>query len=124
MANEAKPLFRPGAEVTAVTTAAVTGSTFVGVSGTRGSDGLIKVATAAAAGKPFGVAARDIASGDVGHIHRGGILNVAAGGAIAAGDEVEVGASGKAVKLASGKPVGVALETGTSGNPVLVALDI
>ena len=124
MANECKPLFRPGAEVTAVTTGAVTGSTFVGISATRGADGMIKVATATAAGKAFGVASTDIASGAVGNIIRGGIVFVAAGGAIAAGAQVEVGASGKAVVLASGVAVGQALETGTNGNPVLVALDL
>lgn len=124
MANETKPLFRPGANVTAVTTAAVTGKTFVDVSAAPGGDGLIKVATSTAAVKPFGVAGGDIASGATGLILRGGILNVTAGGAIAAGAEVEVGASGRAVTLASGKSVGKAVSAGTSGNDVLIALDL
>lgn len=124
MANEAKPLFRPGANVTVKTTAAVTGKTFVGVSATPDADGLIKAATATAATKAFGVAARDIASGDIGLILRGGIVNVTAGGTIAAGAEVEVGTGGKAVTLASGKSVGTAVSAGTSNNDVLVALDI
>ena len=46
MANEAKPLFRPGADVTVKTTGAVTGKTFVAVSATPDADGLIKAATA------------------------------------------------------------------------------
>lgn len=125
MANEAKPLFRPGQDVTALTTGAVTGSTFVGVSATRDTaTGLVKVATATGASKPFGVASADIASGATGLIHRGGILFVTAGGAITAGAQVEVGSGGKAVVLASGVPVGTALETGSSNNPVLVALDL
>ncbi|GLE59542.1 hypothetical protein NJBCHELONAE_48550 [Mycobacteroides chelonae] len=124
MANEAKPLFRPGAEVTALATADVTGKTFVGVSATRGTDGLVKVAPATAAAKPFGVAAYDAASGKRLPIHRGGIIPVTAGGSIAAGAEVEVGTGGKVVTKASGVSVGLALETGTSGNDVLVALDI
>lgn len=124
MANEAKPLFRPGANVTVKTTAAVTGKTFVGVSAAPDADDLIKAATATAATKAFGVAARDIASGDVGLILRGGIVNVTAGGTIAAGAEVEVGSGGKAVTLASGKSVGTAVSAGTSNNDVLVALDI
>lgn len=124
MANEAKPLFRPGANVTVKTTAAVTGKTFVGVSAAPDADGLIKAATATAATKAFGVAARDIASGDTGLILRGGIVNVTAGGTIAAGAEVEVGSGGKAVTLASGKSVGTAVNAGTSNNDVLVALDI
>ncbi|MGX9297492.1 capsid cement protein [Tsukamurella paurometabola] len=125
MANEAKPLFRPGANVTAVTTAAVTGKTFVGVSATRDTDsGLVKVAPATGAAKPFGVAGYDAASGATLPVLRGGILFVTAGGAIAAGAQVEVGAGGKAVTLASGVAVGVALETGTANNDVLIALDI
>lgn len=125
MANEAKPLFRPGQDVTALTTGAVTGSTFVGVSATRDTaTGLVKVATATAAAKAFGVASADIASGATGLIHRGGILFVTAGGSITAGAQVEVGSGGKAVALASGVAVGTALETGSSNNPVLVALDL
>ena len=125
MANEAKPLFRPGADVTVLTTAAVTGKTVVGVSATvDASTGLIKVATATGAAKAFGVASRDIASGDIGHILRGGIVNVTAGGANTAGAQVEVGSGGKAVTLASGVPVGTALSTGSNNNDVLVALDL
>ena len=124
MANEAKPLFRPGADVTVKTTAAVTGKTFVAASATPDADGLIKAATAGAGVKAFGVAARDIASGDVGSILRGGIINVTAGGAITVGAEVEVGSGGKAVALASGKPVGTAISTGVNNNDVLIALDL
>lgn len=126
MANETKPLFRPGAEVTALTTAAVTGKRFVGVSATRDTvTGLVKVAHATGATKPFGVAAADIASGKPGLVQRGGILFVTSGGAINAGAEIEVGANGKAVTKASGVSVGVALETvGATDLDVLVALDI
>lgn len=125
MANECKPLFRPGHEVTVLATADVTGSTFVGVSATRdATTGLVKVATATAAAKAFGVATRDFANGAKGSVIREGILFVTAGGSIAAGAQVEVGTGGKAVTLASGVAVGTALETGSSNNPVLVALDI
>lgn len=125
MANEAKPLFRPGASVTAVTTAAVTGKTFVGVSATRDpASGLVKVAPATAAGKPFGVASFDAASGGTVTVLRGGIVAVAAGGSITAGTQVEIGTGGKVVTLASGVPVGLALETGSNNSDVLIALDI
>ena len=125
MANEAKPLFRPGADVTALTTGAVTGKTFVGVSATRdATTGLVKVATATAAAKAFGVASKDIASGATGSILRGGLVFVTAGGNITAGAQVEVGSGGKAVALASGVAVGQALETGSNNNDVLVALDL
>lgn len=103
MANECKPLFRPGDQVTVLTTGAVTGSTFVDVSATRdATTGLVKVATCTAAAKAFGVAAADIASGAKGVAIREGVLFVTAGGAITAGASVEVGTGGKAVALASG----------------------
>ena len=124
MANEAKPLFRPGANITVKATSAVTGKTFVDVTAAADSDGLFKAATSTAAVRPFGVASRDIASGDTGLVLRGGIVNVTAGGNIAVGAEVEVGTGGKAVTLASGKSVGKAVSAGSSNNDVLVALDI
>lgn len=125
MANESKPLFRPGVDVTVLTTAAVVGKTFLSVSAARdASTGLVKVATAVAAAKPFGVATADAASGGTLAVHRGGIIPVTAGGAIAAGALVEIGTAGKVVTLASGVPVGQALEAGTTNNDVLIALDI
>ncbi|MEA1796673.1 MULTISPECIES: capsid cement protein [Rhodococcus] len=121
MANECAPLFRPGRDITGLTTAAVTGKTFVDVSATRDASGLIKVAPAAAGAKALGVAAFDAPSGGLLGILRGGILPVAAGGTIAFGAEVEVGASGKAITLATGKAVGKAVEAGTDGADVLIA---
>lgn len=122
MANECTPLFRPGKDVTVVPTTAITGKTFVGVSANRDANGMIKAAPAAAAACAFGVASRNAAIGVPVTVIRGGIVPVTAGGAIAAGAEVEVGASGRAVTLASGKPVGYAVDAGTSGNDVLIAL--
>lgn len=125
MANECKPLFRPGAEVTVLTTGAVTGKTFVDVSATRDTTtGLVKVATAAAGVKPFGVASYDAASGATLSVQRAGILPVSAGGTIAFGAQVEVTTGGKVITLASGVSVGKALEAGTNNNDVLIALDI
>jgi hypothetical protein len=104
MANEAIPMFRPGSDVTCLTTAGVTGKRFAGVSATRdATTGLIKVATCTAAAKAFGV-------------------SVDCGGTITAGAQVEVGASGKAVVLASGVAVGQALETGANSAEVLIRL--
>lgn len=125
MANECTPLFRPGADVTCLTTGAVTGKTFVDISATRdASTGLIKVATATGAGLSFGVAAYDAASGARVPVIRGkgSIVPVTAGGTIAFGAEVEVGSGGKAVTIASGKAVGRAVEAGTNNNDVFVAL--
>ena len=121
MANECTPLFRPGRDITGLTTGAVTGKTFVDVSATRGADGMIKVATAAAGVKAFGVAKYDAASGALVGILRGGVVPVTAGGTIAFGAEVEVGTAGKAITLASGKAVGKAVEAGTNGNDIQIA---
>lgn len=125
MANECTPLFRPGADVTCLTTGAVTGKTFVDISAARdASTGLIKVATATAAGLKFGVAAYDAASGARVPVVRGkgSIVPVTAGGTIAAGAEVEVGSSGKAVTIASGKAVGRTIEAATNSNDVFIEL--
>lgn len=125
MANECTPLFRPGADVTCLTTGAVTGSTFVDISATRDTtEGLIKVATATAAGLSFGVAAYDAASGARVPVIRGkgSVVPVTAGGTIAFGAEVEVGTGGKAVTIASGKARGRAVEAGTNNNPVMIEL--
>lgn len=125
MANECTPLFRPGADITCLTTGAVTGKTFVDISAARdATTGLIKVATATAAGLSFGVAAYDAGSGARVPVIRGkgSVVPVTAGGTIAAGAEVEVGTAGKAVTIASGKARGRAVEAGTNNNDVLIEL--
>lgn len=124
MANECTPLFRPGADVTCLTTAAVTGKTFVNISANRGADGLIRVATAAGAALAFGVAAYDAASGARVPVirNKGAIVPVTAGGTIAFGAEVEVGANGRAVIHSEGAKVGRAVEAGVSGVDVHIEL--
>lgn len=124
MANEVQPLFRPGSDVTAVVTAAVTGGTFVGPDGRDSDTGQLKAKTATAAKSVLGVAAFDADKDGAVAVLRGGILPVTAGGTIAVGAQVEVGSDGKAVALASGIAVGVALEAGASGKSVLIALDV
>lgn len=123
MANEAIPLYRPGADVSATPTAAVQGKTFVNVSGAI-NGGLVKVAPAAAGGLVFGVAAFDAAKDGVVAVIRGSntILPVVAGGVLAAGDEVQVGTGGKAVKLDAGKAVGRALDAAASGADVFIEI--
>lgn len=125
MANECIPLFRPGGDITCLTTGAVTGCTFVDISATRdATSGLIKVATAAAAAKGFGVASKDAASGDRVVVINGPgqIVPVFARGTVAFGAEVEVGGTGGVVTLASGKAVGKAVEAGTNGNLIFIEL--
>ena len=123
MSNECIPLYRPGRDVTAVTTTAVVGKTFVLWSAAL-TTGLPSVATATAAGKVSGVAAYSAASGARVAVIRGAglILPVTAGGTIAALAEVEVGATGRAVTIASGVAVGRALSAGTSGNECIIEL--
>lgn len=127
MANECIPAYRPGADVTATAGAGgVIGKTFVNISaGLDVAVGTpIAVVTAAAAGFSVGVASRDAAVGAKLHVLRnpGEVVPVTAGGAIAVGAEVEVGANGRAVTLAAGKPRGRAWSTGTAGNDVFIEL--
>lgn len=119
MANESIPLYRPGADITCLTTAAVTGKTFVNVSGPviPASGTLTRVATAAAAAKALGVAAYDAASGaEVAVLCGGQVVPVTCGAAVTAGAEVEVGTTGRAITLAAGKAVGKALSTTTAAD--------
>jgi hypothetical protein len=127
MANECIPAYRPGDDVTATAgSGGIVGKTFVNISaaldpvaGTPAT-----VVTAAAAGLTSGVASRDTAAGAKLHVLRGPgiIIPVTAGGTIALGAEVEVGANGRAVTLASGKARGRAWSAGTSGNDVFIEL--
>lgn len=118
MANESIPLFRPGQDITALTTAAVTGKTFVNVTGptdpTNGT--LVRVATSAAGARALGVAAYDAASGARVPVIRGCITPVTCGAAVTAGAEVESDAAGKAITLATGKPLGKAVSTTAAAN--------
>ncbi|MGN7861461.1 capsid cement protein [Microbacterium sp. 22303] len=126
MTNESIPLYRPGADLTATAGAAIVGKTFVDISAAvnAASGTTATVVTATAAGLSVGVASRDTASGAKLHILRGvgSIVPVTAGGTIAVGAEVEVGANGRAVTIASGKARGRAWSAGTSGNDVFIEL--
>ena len=137
MANECIPFYEDGDELTGYCTAAVTGKRFVMISGDRlsgpglvlsstdTSGGNYRIAPATAAGRIAGVAARDAAIGDTVLFLRGpgaGILPVTAGAAITAFEEVEVGAGGTAVPLASGVAVGVAMSGAANGADAEIAL--
>src|SRR4051812_25891219 len=117
MANECIPLYACGATVTAQTTTAVVGKTFVQLSGAM-AGGLPKVATATGGttgNVKWGVAVRDAANG--GRVPviraRGVILPVTAGAAIAALAEVEIAAGGQVVTKTTGVAVGRALDAAT-----------
>lgn len=110
-------IYAPGADITAQATAAVIARRFVAISGDRVSGGNIAVAPAPAGSRAFGVTAHDGATGQLVTVVRGAsrVVKVAAGAAIAAGAEVEVGAAGKAIPKASGVAVGYAI-TGAASN--------
>lgn len=123
MANECIPYYRPGQDVTALTTTAVVGKTFVDWT-TAWTTNLGSVGTAAAGGKVAGVAAYDapITSRVAVIRGKGQIVPVTAGAAITAGAEVEVGTGGKVVTKASGVAVGRALNTGVNNQDCIVEL--
>ena len=50
------------------------------------------------------------------------VIPVTAGAGITFGQEVEVGAAGKAVPLASGKAAGMCLSGATNGNDAIIKL--
>ena len=127
MANECIPAYRPGADITATAGAGgVVGKTFVNISAALdvAAGTPITVVTATAAGLSVGVASRDAAQGAKLHVLRnpGEIVPVTAGGNIAVGAEVEIGANGRAVTIASGKARGRAWSAGTSGSDVFIEL--
>lgn len=123
MANENIGVYEPGADISGMTTGAVTGKRFLAISGNR-VGGNIAVAHATAAGRICGVSQQDAASGELVGIKRGSgrVTFVTAAGTIAAFAEVEVGSSGQAVTKASGIAVGYAVTGATSGNDAEISL--
>lgn len=112
--GEYLPLFLPGASITKTTSANVVGGRPVYVSGNN-----TVANTTAGTQVVIGVAAFDCASGDrLMFFGRGTVHRLTAGGAITAGALVEAAADGEVVTLASGAAFGVALTTGSDGNPV------
>lgn len=118
MANDCIPYYKPGADIPAACSAAVTGKRFLKVTGNRQSGpGLsstaegsnYQVAQCVAGDKSIGVSMYDAPiNGKVG-IVREGIVPVTSGAAVTAGTEVQSDANGKAITLAAGKPLGYAM---------------
>lgn len=104
-------VYDPGKDITAEATAAVTLRRFVKISGNRTNGGNVAVAPAAAGERPFGVAGHDAAVGELVRVVRGNsrVVKVTASGAIAANDEVQVGANGTAATKSTGVAVGYAI---------------
>ncbi|PAY24654.1 DUF2190 domain-containing protein [Dietzia natronolimnaea] len=121
--NPARDLYNDGSDITCRADAAVTGKTFAAVTGPR-VDNLITIATAATGARAAGVIKYDAAADDLVGIARGSgrIITVTAGGAITAGDDVQVGTNGRAVTHTDGLVVGYAVDTATNGTDVPVSL--
>ncbi|MCQ9384442.1 capsid cement protein [Brevibacterium moorei] len=116
--------FKPGQDITAVATAALTGATFVKLA----TGGVYNAPHIAAAGEddiPFGVVARDAENAERVLVHTGGVVPVTAGAAVTAGALIGVGADGKAAVAADrATAVGQALADAAAGEPVSVLLSI
>lgn len=118
---ECIPLYTPAQNVTCRAVGAVTGGTFVVISGSAADDN-IHVATAGAGVRPFGVALTDAVDGAAVSVTRGGIVPITAAAALTANQDVEVAANGQATPLAAGVRAGSAAYDAASGAKVYVAL--
>ncbi len=115
-------VYSPGQDITGMATAASTTLTAVAISGDRSAGtGNVSVAPAAAGSRAFGVAAWDAAAGVLVRVARGGVVKVRAGGAITAGDAIQVGAGGTAVTATTGIVVGQAIASAPNGGIAQVA---
>lgn len=112
------PIFMGPAPHTAVASATITGGQVIEVSatGTVGPAGAASVAV-------VGVAGFDVAANGEVVVFRGGVQELVANGTVTAGQQVEAAAAGQVRTLASGRAVGVALTTATTGNKVQVAFN-
>lgn len=128
MANENVGIYEPGTNLTAVTSAAVTGKRFLAISGNRSTasatKGNISVAHATAAGRICGVSSADAANGALVGVLRGNsrVVRVTAGANLTAFQEVEVGTNGQAVAKSAGVAVGYTLTAATSGGDAEISL--
>ena len=121
--NPARDLYNDGSDITCRADTAVTGKTFAAVAGPR-VDNLVTIGTAPAGARAAGVVKYDAAADDLVGLARGSgrVITVTAGGAITAGDDVQVGAGGRAIKATDGVVVGYAVDTATNGTDVPVSL--
>lgn len=124
--NTARDRFNDGSDITAEANAAVTGKTFAAIAGDMTAEGLLSVKPAATGNNTVGVVKYDADTGEKVGVARGSsrVITVTAGGAITAGDEIAVGAGGKAVKATEGAvAVGYSFNTVDAGADALVSLN-
>ncbi|HEX4501100.1 MAG TPA: capsid cement protein [Scandinavium sp.] len=136
--NLANPFYEEGDELTGYCTAAVTGMTFVKISGPRQPGGPnlvnsaitdsvvggnVSIAPCVSGDKVLGVAMYDQALGNLVPVFRHPkVMPVTAGAAIVAGQEVQADANGNAIPVAAGKAAGLALDSCASGGIAQVSL--
>lgn len=121
MADVAPVLF-PGDTFTGHATGAVVGGRFVMVSANAQASGHYSVAECNAAGSEVGVAARDKAAGEKVMVYTEGVIPVELGAALAAGALVASNATGQAVAVGTGRPVGRVMADGAAGATAPVKL--
>lgn len=114
--------FEPGTQITLTASAAITAGQLVGVSGNN-----TVAPTSASSAAWLGVATTDAASGAKVGITSGGVQELTATGAIAAGAVVVPAAAGTVADIGAGAvyshQVGVALAAAAGGAKVLVKFD-
>jgi hypothetical protein len=120
---DAVPLWQPADTFTGLTNANVTGQTFADAVATP-TDGRPVVATCGAGVRGVGVFAFDQVSGIGVTIYREGIIPVIAGANLTTGQEVQSDASGHAIPLASGRPMGKCMADTTSGSAAPILMQI
>lgn len=124
--NIARDRYNDGSDITAQATATVVGKTFATVAGDLTAEGLLTVKPAVTGGNTVGVVKYDADTGQKVGVARGSsrVITVTAGDAITAGDEVAVGADGKAVKATEDAVVvGYSFNTVDAGADALVSLN-
>lgn len=131
MANDCIPYKYPADDFTFQCTAPVVGKTFVKISAARTSGpglsntaegSVYRCATAAAGDHAIGVAKYDAPTNGKCGAYRAGIVPVTAGAAITAGNAVQSDAAGKAIPLAAGVKLGVAMNDALNGADAEIAL--
>ena len=114
-ANEYLPVFKPGLALTFTAGAALTGGRLVEIT----TDNTIEHA-AAGSTSVVGVAAWDTTLGQQVTTHSGGVQELVASAAIAAGDEVSAAADGKVATTVEGTAViGVALTAASAADALV-----
>lgn len=121
------PFFEPGQDPTCVAAGAITGCRLVRIkTGVNALNDLAQVETVAgmAAGKCYGVAARDKLDGETVMVYRRGVVPILCSGAIAHGVHVEVDAQGRVVPLAAGVDVGTCMQDAADATFAKIALTL